>query len=113
MTKQVHKVYSNLLDETRRKHLSPLEAFFSKVIHSRLGSIFATICEETIFRPTPLIIGLTVSIVGGLMLLGFAIIFGYTISSLESLGFFFGLGFVIGIIYEYLRFITKNPQRKD
>lgn len=105
--KKENKAYSRSLNDYRRKS-SSLENFFSKVIHSSLGNAIATFLEATLFRPIPLIVGLCVAILGGLVLLIFATTFGYSIISLHSLGLMFVLGFIIGAVYEYLRLIIKS-----
>lgn len=109
MNKKKYRSYLHVLHESQHT-LSKTERTFSRIVHSHFMSTLANILENTVFRPIPLITGLSFSILSGCVLFAIAVVFGYAIYSLESLGFSFILGFMAGIIYEYLRALTKNPK---
>jgi len=110
MTKSNRKTYQEVLDKSHH-NLSQTEKVFSKIIHSSFIGITTKMLEDTVFRPTPLIVALSLSIVSGCILFIFALLFGYTVRSFEGLGFFFLFGFIIGIIYEYLRLLTRSTKK--
>jgi len=93
-----------------RVHLSSSEKLLSKVIHQRLVELILTSLEHTFFRILPMQFGfIAVTIIGTFSMI-VAYFYGYQITSMTALGYVFALGFLVGVVYEYVRTLIKQVQ---
>src|SRR6476661_806153 len=105
----------NLAIKTYRKairqvqtELSPPERALSKLIHSRPIWHISQLCELVLLRFTPLFIGYSVALVCGLLFIGLAVVFNYSIHSLHILFLLFIVGYLVGIVVDYITVLSKQ-----
>ncbi|MEK7621330.1 MAG: hypothetical protein AAB395_03165 [Patescibacteria group bacterium] len=94
-----------------RAELNAYERLIGKFIHLAPVSLVIGILEKTLFRQTPMQFGLVASVTMGLFLVSMSYLYGYQISSLEVLVYIFGLGFIVGLVFEYVRSLLKQQVR--
>lgn len=94
-----------------RAELKAHEQVISRLIHLPIISSLFTILEKTLFRQTPMQFGLVASVTMGLFLVSMSYLYGYQVSSLEVLVYIFGLGFIVGLVFEYVRSLLKQQER--
>jgi len=93
---------SQAYDQTIRKihhRLSPVERTFSKLIHNKLAEPISDVSSNTIARPSGLVGGGIVALLGSIIVLYVARRYGFE----YNLSIFFvllGVGFVVGLVAE-------------
>ncbi len=88
-------------------HLRADEKLLAKIIHQPVIYLILNTLERSLFRIIPMQFGLISSIVVGLLIISVAYFYGYQINSLTILGSVFVLGFVVGLVYEYVRTLVS------
>lgn len=91
-----------------RVHLSTFEQLASKIIHQRFVELVLKSLENTFFRIIPMQFGFMAITIIGVFSIVVAYFYGYQTTSLTSLGYVFALGFIVGLVYEYVRSIIKQ-----
>lgn len=95
-----------------RVELNIYEQLISRFIHMPVISSILSILEKTLFRQTPMQFGLVASVTMGLFLVSMSYLYGYQVSSLEVLVYIFGLGFIVGLVFEYVRSLLGQQPTK-
>ncbi len=91
-----------------RVHLSSHEKILSKLIHQRLVELILASLENSFFRILPMQFGFIAVTIIGVFSLIVAYFYGYQITSMTALGYVFALGFLVGVVYEYVRALVKQ-----
>lgn len=91
-----------------RAELNMHEQLISRFIHMPVIPSVLNILEKTLFRQIPMQFGLMASVTIGLFLVGISYLYGYQILSLEVLVYIFGLGFMVGLVFEYVRSLLRQ-----
>ncbi len=103
------KAFNEVMTQAR-SHMSPASRTFSKIIHNPAVEKTSEVIGSTIARPNAILSG---SISAFIVVLGVFLIakyYGYTLSGVETI-LAFGLGWVIGVVYDFLRaMITGGRQ---
>lgn len=81
-----------------RRELSPIERFWSTVIHSSIVSTLGPILSQSILRPRPLLVGSWLALVALVAAYLLERLHGYAISGIEPL-LGFASGWVLGLLY--------------
>lgn len=100
-TRQQAEAFSNMMDGAR-SHMSPSSRAFSKVIHNPVVEKTSEVVGNTIARPNAILSG---SIGAFVLVLGVFLIarhYGYPLSGAETI-VAFAAGWLIGMIYDFLR----------
>lgn len=95
---------------TTRPHLNSFEKFASKLFHLKVIEIALSSLDKTIFRTTPLLIGLGSAVTIGIFIVVVCTVFGYQIISMTVLLYILLLGFIIGAVFEYVRALIKQSK---
>lgn len=106
MTKRETQMYQKAV-HTAQAELSPTERSIARLLHMRPAWKIMGLLESTLFRSTPMLIGYTLALTGGLLALGTAYAFNYHIESLQVLFVLFVFGYFVGIIVDYLRLLLR------
>ncbi len=85
-----------------QKELPPTSRAFSKVIHNKLVERTSDAVGATVARPNAILSGAVAAFVLVLVVYIVAKTLGYPLSGFETIGAFI-VGWIIGIIYDYLR----------
>lgn len=91
-----------------RIHLNTSEQIISKIMHQHLVELVLKSLENTFFRIIPMQFGFMAITIIGVFSVVVAYFYGYQTISLTSLGYVFALGFIVGLVYEYVRSIIKQ-----
>ena len=89
--------------------LSPASRTFSKVIHNKAVEKTSDIVGSTIARPNAILAGSVTAFILTLVVYVVAKNIGYRLSGFETIGAFI-VGWVIGIVYDYLRLIITGKK---
>lgn len=89
--------------------LSPTSRAFSKFIHNRTVEAASDTLGQTIARPNAILAGAVAAFVLTLAVYLIGHWFGYPLSGFESIGAFI-LGWVIGILYDFLRVMITGKK---
>lgn len=89
--------------------LSPGSRVFSKIIHNKTIEKTSDFIGATIARPNAILAGAVVAFALTLIVYVVAKTIGYTLSGFESIAAFI-IGWVIGIVYDYLRAIFTGKK---
>lgn len=103
------KVYKATLSDVREEM-----GFFgrttSKIIHAKIIESSSDFVGSTIARPNALLTGSIVAFLSVIILYFIAKNYGYQLSGFETIGAFL-VGWVIGIIYDYLSLMIRGKNR--
>lgn len=92
-----------------QRQLSPTSRAFSKVIHNKAIEQASDAVGATVARPNAILAGAVAAFIVTLVVYFVAKNIGYTLSGFETIGAFI-VGWVIGIVYDYLRIlVTGRP----
>lgn len=89
--------------------LSPTSRTFSKVIHNRVIEVTSDTVGKTVARPNAILAGAIFAFILTLAAYLIGRYFGYPLSGFESIGAFI-LGWVIGILYDFLRVMITGKK---
>lgn len=89
--------------------LSPSSRVFSKVIHTKAVEKTSEILGSTIARPNAILAGSVSAFILTLGVYVLAKTLGYQLSGFETIGAFI-VGWVIGIVYDYLRVLITGKK---
>lgn len=95
--------------ESISSHLSPKEQSFSRFIHNKKVEKLSDVTGSTVARPNALLAG---SIAAFLLVTAVYLVakyYGYKLSGFETIGAF-ALGWVLGMIYDYVRLLIGNKK---
>lgn len=95
---------------TAQAQLNMPEKSASKIFHQPIIKLVLDTLERTVFRIIPMQIGLGASIAIGLLIVFIAYSYGYRIVSLSILGYVFALGYLVGLVFEYVRHIVTQSK---
>lgn len=101
------KNYQKTLRQVQAE-LSPWQRAASKLLHKRLVWHVSELCESVLLRFIPTTLGYCLAIVGGLALVAIAFIFNYALLSLHILFLLFIVGYMIGVIVDYIRLLSRR-----
>lgn len=93
-----------------QQHLRSDEKVLAKILHQPVIYLVLHTLERSLFRIIPMQFGLIGSITVGLLVISVAYFYGYQINSLTILGSVFVLGFVVGLVYEYVRTLISTSK---
>lgn len=109
MTKNKNDSYKKILNQARAP-LGGFEKILSKLFHQPVIDLVFGFLEKSLFRITPMYLGFIAALVIGLLMLAVAYFYGYQVVSVTVLGPVFALGFVVGLVYEYVRSLVKQAR---
>lgn len=90
-------------------HLSPKERAFSSFIHKKSVEKISDTAGSTIARPNALLAGSIAAFLLVTIVYLLAKHYGYQLSGFETIGAF-ALGWIIGMIYDYVRLLIGNKK---
>ncbi len=93
-----------------QQHLRADEKVLAKLLHQPIFYVILNTLERSIFRIIPMQFALISSITVGLLIISVAYFYGYRINSLSILGSVFALGFIVGLVYEYVRALISQTK---
>lgn len=102
--------FSNVMRSTRRK-LGPVDRSFSKIIHNPTIERVSETSSKTIARPTPIVAGALLSLVGSILVLYYAKRNGFEVQPMLFVVLFgigYLAGFAIDIVLSGLKKITSK-----
>jgi len=88
---------------------TPASRTFSKVIHNKAIEKTSDVVGSTVARPNAILAGAVTAFVLTLVVYVTAKIFGYPLSGFETIAAFI-IGWVIGLIYDYLRVVITGKK---
>jgi hypothetical protein len=88
---------------------SPAEKTFSKIIHNKAVEKTSDAIGSTIARPNSILAGSVFAFILSLVVYVLAKNIGYELSGFETIGSFV-LGWIIGLIYDYLRIVITGKK---
>ena len=97
-------IYKQTMERVRGEMSAPARAF-SKVIHARVIEKSSEVIGGTLARPNAILAGSTTAFILVVAVYILARTFGYRLSGFETIGAFL-LGWVLGLVYDYLRVMT-------
>ena len=106
--KQKEASFKRQMSEVQAE-LSPSSRTFSKIIHNKAVEKTSDIIGSTIARPNAILAGSVTAFILTLLVYVIAKNIGYKLSGFETIGAFI-IGWVIGIIYDYLRLIVTGKK---
>ena len=106
--KQKDASFDNTMTEVRQ-HMSKPSREFSKVIHNKAVERVSDTVGGTVARPNAILSGSVFAFLFTLALYLIARFNGYPLSGSETIAAF-ALGWVVGIIYDYLRLIVTGKK---
>ncbi len=101
------KTYLKAVKEVQSE-LSYFGRTLSRLIHSRLLWKPLEWSEVTIVRFTPMMVGYIVALLFGCIFITFATIFNYYLVSLHVLFLVFIVGYIIGLVVDYIKLLTSR-----
>lgn len=104
-----HASYQKAIRQNR-VHLNTVERMISTILHYPLIDTILETLERTVFRILPMQIGFIAVTIFGLLAVAVAYFYGYQTMSLTSLSYVFVLGFIVGVVFEYVRSIIQQPK---
>jgi hypothetical protein len=87
----------------------PISRAFSKVIHNKVVEKTSDVVGSTVARPNAILAGAVTAFLLTLVIYVTAKIIGYQLSGFETIAAFI-IGWVIGIVYDYLRVIITGKK---
>lgn len=100
--------YKKHMNDVQRE-LSPGSRAFSKVIHNPIVEKTSEVVGGTVARPNAILAGAVSAFILTLAVYLTARTIGYTLSGFETIAAFI-VGWIIGIIYDYLRLIVTGKK---
>ena len=91
-----------------RVHLNLIERTASKLIHQKIVEVVLASLERTFFRIIPMQFGFIAVTTIGLFIVVVAYFYGYQTAGLTVLAYVFALGFIVGVVYEYVKTLIKQ-----
>jgi len=89
--------------------LSPTSRAFSRIIHNKAVEKISDVVGSTVARPNAILAGSVSAFILTLVVYVVAKNIGYKLSGFETIGAFI-VGWVIGVIYDYLRLIVTGKK---
>lgn len=109
VTKQQKKAeYANTMSAIRSEMSAPARTF-SKLIHAPVVEQASAVIGNTVARPNALLAGSTTAFVAVALIYIIAKRYGYPLSGFESIGAF-GIGWLLGITFDYIRLLIKGSR---
>lgn len=96
--------------EAVQSEMSPSERRFSKVIHNKTVETASDTLGATIARPNALLAGSISAFLLVTIVYLLAKYYGYRLSGFETIGAFV-LGWVLGLIYDYVRLLVSGQKK--
>lgn len=106
--KQKDASFKRQMKEIQAKE-PPVSRAFSKVIHNKVVEKTSDVVGATVARPNAILAGAFTAFVLTLAIYVTAKIIGYELSGFETIGAFI-VGWVIGVIYDYLRVVITGKK---
>lgn len=104
--KSKEQSFQAAMDDTRR-HMSPIERSFSRVIHNKTVEKVSEVTAKTIARPNAIASGAIFAFLFTLLIYIIAKKYGYPLSGFETIGAFI-LGWSVGIAYDLIRAMVQG-----
>jgi len=104
--KQLDESYKKTMAQVQ-KELNPISRSFSKIIHNKSIEKISDGLGNTVARPNAILSGAFVAFILTLIVYIIAKTIGYQLSGFETIAAFI-LGWLIGLIYDYLRIIITG-----
>lgn len=93
-----------------KAEMNPTERAFSKLIHSNFVEKTTDALVSTVARPNALLSGSIAAFIGVTLLYFVSKYYGFQLSGFETIGTFV-LGWIIGIIYDYVSLLIKGHNK--
>lgn len=93
-----------------RRHMSPIEKSFSKIIHNKAIENTSELAAKTVARPNAIASGAFSAFIFTLVIYLVAKKFGYPLSGSETIGAFI-LGWAIGLAYDLVRAMLSGRSK--
>jgi len=106
--KQLSASYRRTMEQVQNE-LPAGNRIFSKIIHNKVIEKTSDIIGNTVARPNAMLAGAVVAFALTLLTYTTAKTIGYTLSGFETIGAFI-VGWVIGIVYDYLRVLITGKR---
>jgi len=106
--KQSDESFKKTMNETRQT-MSPSDRAFSKIIHNKAIEKTSEVLGNSIARPDAILSGAFAAFILTLTIYIIAKNIGYQLSGFETIAAFI-IGWIIGIIYDYLRIIITGKK---
>lgn len=103
------KAFAKTMDEVQ-SHMSAPSRTFSKIIHNKAVEKTSEVVGNSVARPNAILSGAVCSFVLVLVTYLVARAYGYQLSGTETIAAF-GLGWVIGLVYDYFRLLIIGKDR--
>lgn len=107
--KEKDAAFNSTMREVRSQMSAPSRAF-SKVIHNKAIEKTSEVVGSTVARPNAILSGAVLSFVLVLATYLIARFYGYQLSGAETIAAF-ALGWVLGIIYDYIRLLVLGKSK--
>lgn len=98
--------YKKVMQITR-EHLTLTSRVLSTIIHVKFIEKTIEILSQTLLRPNSMLFGSILALTASLISFIYVFYYEYTISNLEII-LSFGIGWLIGIIYDYLKLLISG-----
>lgn len=103
------KAFAKTMDEVQ-SHMSAPSRTFSKIIHNKAVEKTSEVVGNSVARPNAILSGAVCSFVLVLVTYLVARAYGYQLSGTETIAAF-GLGWVMGLVYDYFRLFIIGKDR--
>ena len=103
------KAFAKTMDEVQ-SHMSVPSRTFSKIIHNKAVEKTSEVVGNSVARPNAILSGAVCSFVLVLITYLVARAYGYQLSGTETIAAF-GLGWVVGLVYDYFRLLIIGKDR--
>ena len=80
------------------------------VLHYPVLEVILQTSEKTFFRLIPSIFGITTAVTVSLFMLSIGYYYGYTIVSISTASYAYILGYIVGLIFEYIKSLVRQIQ---
>ncbi len=107
MNNRHSKSYDKALRDIR-SDFSSLERLLSRLVHARILWHTSKIIEISLLRFTPLLLGYLFALAAGLVFISLIFVFNYSLNSLHALFVFFVLGYMVGVIIDYIKLLSRH-----
>ncbi len=106
--KKLNQSYAKTLEQVQSE-LPAKSRVFSKIVHNNVIEKFTDIISSTIARPNAMLSGSVFAFILTLLIYTNAKTIGYNLSGFETIAAFI-VGWVIGIVYDYLRILFTGKK---
>lgn len=93
-----------------RKQMPRHMQIISIVLHYPITEVILQTLEKTFFRLVPSIFGITTAVTVSLFMLSIGYYYGYTIVSISTAAYAYILGYIVGIVFEYIKSLVRQIQ---